>query len=757
MEKKDMIYDEIQKVRVELSGYSNVLVQGDNSFRGFLKLFELESDKEKINLILYKRLDHDIFRLLLIYDKKIVICNCRASYNNEFNEKLFRSIIKLSEPLLTTGPITAKTILEKSSYGINDSTIPKELGFEPLIFILSSIQYVSYLKHKSEIALKIKNIKEHVFLNVDLISVKDSDDNLYIIIANLIENISTIQKEKNLIENDVFDQVKRLIKRNSFEIALKIIDQRLEEENSKDDNLTLYYLKALALFKKDDVHEAQNYIELLFNLFYKSYGNLEDSSRWSKNVFSIYSALKALSSEISYNLKNYDKALWEINDAYFSAKESNEWLKYRVSREKVLNGFMEEFSNLEHYQRKVIYLENDLPSYKPDTILPLRIDNVRNLVFPPSHPIKGELYVGHPFKASHYYPLDEYEQLLFDSQFEDLNHLLQCLGATEIIYEHIEGESESNESEMKRAEIDSSQLNQKVEGGNVFVSANLARDVDKFKSVNNEQQHNNKSESSKRNFIIRKYTPKRSPYIPSDLDWYKHNDTWVRIAQQRMQGELTYYEMIMSSKSLEVINENEKNNINSDYKSLISGGFNYGPVKGKASHQDKKQNEVENDITSSLAKEGTKEWKLKVTFAPLDQLADSYELITDTVGIAELGINELKYIEYIKLALDDDGIIDANERRILDLKQKQLNLSIERAEELENIILLDKYIVKNDFSENEHSYIADLISYLKDNLKIGETERRFLNKEIEVLGISEERAREIEEIIQAKLCDSEND
>ena len=63
----------------------------------------------------------------------------------------------------------------------------------------------------------------------------------------------------------------------------------------------------------------------------------------------------------------------------------------------------------------------------------------------------------------------------------------------------------------------------------------------------------------------------------------------------------------------------------------------------------------------------------------------------------------------------------------------------------------------SEFTEQEQQYIEELNFCLEDGPNISRGGRRLLDKTMKSLGISEERASEIEEVIQAKYYDPEND
>ena len=103
---------------------------------------------------------------------------------------------------------------------------------------------------------------------------------------------------------------------------------------------------------------------------------------------------------------------------------------------------------------------------------------------------------------------------------------------------------------------------------------------------------------------------------------------------------------------------------------------------------------------------------------------------------ASLTSNEQEYLEEIKACLEEDGEISSKERRLLDRLRKSLGITEARAKELEDSI--------DDMSDDEKEYQEELEACLEDG-KISDRERRLLNRIRKSLGISEERAKEIED------------
>ncbi|MCQ2234886.1 MAG: hypothetical protein MJZ24_09140 [Paludibacteraceae bacterium] len=100
--------------------------------------------------------------------------------------------------------------------------------------------------------------------------------------------------------------------------------------------------------------------------------------------------------------------------------------------------------------------------------------------------------------------------------------------------------------------------------------------------------------------------------------------------------------------------------------------------------------------------------------------------------------SEQEYLEEYKACLDDDGTISDKERRLLDRLAKSLGIDAQRAKELEDTAN------RNNLTLDENEYLNEYQACLSDDGSISDKERRLLNKLHDTLGISEQRATEIE-------------
>ena len=108
---------------------------------------------------------------------------------------------------------------------------------------------------------------------------------------------------------------------------------------------------------------------------------------------------------------------------------------------------------------------------------------------------------------------------------------------------------------------------------------------------------------------------------------------------------------------------------------------------------------------------------------------------------ASVTSEEQEYLEEIRACLDNDGEISSRERRLLDRLRKSLGITEARAKELEASV--------NNMSDDEKEYQEELKACLEEGT-ISDRERRLLDRLRKSLGISEERAKAIEDRLLKK-------
>lgn len=122
--------------------------------------------------------------------------------------------------------------------------------------------------------------------------------------------------------------------------------------------------------------------------------------------------------------------------------------------------------------------------------------------------------------------------------------------------------------------------------------------------------------------------------------------------------------------------------------------------------------------------------KVESNVVPKDKNEHLYE---------SLSPEEEKYKEEVLFCLEDGGSISDDDRKYLERKRNKFGISPERAVEIESMC-------KPQLTENEQEYL-DTFREMTSDGEISDRMRRLLDRERESLGISQERAKEIEHTI----------
>jgi len=561
---------------------------------------------------------------------------------------------------------------------------------------------------------------------------------------NTIAVNSNIKKDEiKQIETSYIEKIKTTIKDENWDLLLTICNEITEKD--KKPNFEIYYYRSFANLKLNKFSECLKFYKICKELFQQNYGYFTLDNNWSVNIKEIYYKINLLEIEIYKKENNIFDTLWKYNECLNIETDVEEKFDLKEKRNETYLKVMNDFGNINFAKRKVILLEEDLPLFKTTNILPLNISSIGELKFPPNHPKKGQLYVGHPFRSNIYYPIEIAENQIFESQVTELTRVLQSLGAMRIEIEHVQGEKGS---------IFNSENNSNYEKNNLDISAKVDVKIHKVnaeyghkseKSNETEKLKNYQNTSNKRMSITQTFEITSEIGLPFDLIWYHHNEVWQSIANQRLDGKLLSSEIVLSSEKSEVLNEKELKTIEEEYHDLVKAGYKNLAVGVSAGL--KKDKEIENTQKSEIKihKMETTIWKVYVEFAPLERIKSKQITPQQQVNLGtpdkvkeNYNENENDYIELLKVALEDD-IITKEERRYLEKKQVDLNISSSKALELETMMK-----AKNKFSDNELKYADEIKFIIKNNGKISNDERNILNKQKQKLNISDQKAFEIE-------------
>lgn len=383
--------------------------------------------------------------------------------------------------------------------------------------------------------------------------------------------------------------------------------------------------------------------------------------------------------------------------------------------------FSEEWRFLNHYsfgERQFIFIVKSVDKiagcFDRDEIINwvFTLDKLpEELVFPVGHPQANTLYVAHPAQRGYYLPYEGAEELIFHEKIEEFCRLAQCLGATEISFNSIKGESVSKSFTSK--------LNA---GGNVGAKGNSVGG-----GFTQDRADSRASELHKEVGYSYTLHPNKV-YVPTDTNWLDIDKSWKSFVKQRIESNiLSYTKRISSSEAINISGSLQKS-AKASFENLMLN------VNGNFS--------IESD--STFSKNTNSEWEIQIQFASLDEL----ELIeqqedSDTQSIkqidqelsASLSDAEEKYKEEVLFILEDGEITDT-ERRFLERKRIKLGLSEEQAAKVEAMC-------SPSLTEAEKEYI-EIYKEIVGKDEVSDRKRRMLNREAESLGLSEERAKELE-------------
>lgn len=396
--------------------------------------------------------------------------------------------------------------------------------------------------------------------------------------------------------------------------------------------------------------------------------------------------------------------------------ESYRWLLNEIQNIKRYNNELSEYRSLEltftqsvdPSNRSIIFIGDrldDLLGYtNPNNV----IDYIfffpsipADIQFPLGGPKLNTLYVVNPVKPNEYVPYDNHEYILFKDKIRELKRLLRYLGATEITFTSMRGASYD--------EIEKSSWNATAEG-----KFNLHKP--NGKAVSN-KKHEQKSSSGLSVDHLEKLNPFSYPSFPNDLYWYESDPEWKDIVEARLHHNQLHFEQSISTNQVSSLDKQSQLDVNAAYENLLLS-INANFHRERELHMKKTEETM---------------WRITAEFKPLSEFENSDKAVTKSQQ--NLSSNEQKYLHLVK-KVSAGGMISELNRKMLEQIRIKLNISEERAKDLEASLI-------PQLSEEEKVYLEAVRQYLADGT-IGESERVLLQTLRELNNISEERASELE-------------
>jgi len=427
-----------------------------------------------------------------------------------------------------------------------------------------------------------------------------------------------------------------------------------------------------------------------------------------------------------------EKMLDFVDDAYLSLEKIKSGVdpeNYPNDEELIEINEVQLFSSLDYHERQFIYIAKNIDAlagcYDDNIQWLFTIDALpKELQFPVGHPQPNSLYYAHPAKKGVYLPIEGADEELFNDKVRDFQRLAQCLGATEITFRSVKGHSLS--------ENISKSMNVEVGGEYSGYEGSVNYDNKRSRSSNETMKGQRE--------MVQRFNPNKAPYIPSDAAWLSVDPEWQSLVKQRLEGNMLHYSVRISSRKTMAVTESRMDDVKVAFKTFVANAHvNYSQ-----------------QMERSFQREEETEWEISVKFKPLEDFdkvglhektltvkAEESEKVSIKASLSKLQLtaNEQEYLDELRSFLEDDAEITPRERKMLDRHRQKLGISEERAKELE------ASLAKPQLTEDEQEYFDELREMFEDVAEITPRERKLLDRHRRKLGISEERAKELEKMV----------
>lgn len=640
----------------------------------------------------------------------------KGNVRNNFGLELDEQILWVRDTSFWSNKNQGLVITDKQIVYIPDNDKPDDrLNIE-----FNDIQHVEY----REMSLFVWNYQnEYCQLGLGLFFKDTTESNELIADAKTLANVLTnMAKSVGHVETEtVFDRMNSLMSEENYDEVVDCAKEVVSDVGNDNDTKCIAYMylsEALSKKGEKDSHKGMNsYMRDAIEACDQAMELCEDEDPYRYTIFKQKGEIEQMADDVR-SARNCFIAAMDSDDFDLKkdAKNSYELLTREISSDK------SSFLNDDYNKRKFLFtVSNDkqIPGCydKEDNVqwifsLGLIPDYIN---FPVGHPQPNTLYIGHPLKPGVYIPFENATEQLFMEKVRELCYLAQCLGAVEIKFKRIKGLDVSNS--------ESSCVERSGEAGRKFLNVGGSLGV----SGSETNTYSSKDGVE----LVQCYSPIKKPFCPEGMVWYDSDPTWQTLVKQRLNGNILSY--------VEHVSSIETTTVSSNQLMSLKGSFEYLFAKASGSY------DAKTDKTFSKTEEI--EWEIDMKFKPLQDFDNAYvtnSQATDSIDQSlnsELSEDELAYKEEVEFCLEDASEIDAHSRKFLERKRQKLGLSETRAQEIEDMVKASLV----SFTDEEKEYMEALDDVIEDGA-IPDNVRRLLERERKSLGISEERAKELEEI-----------
>ena len=586
----------------------------------------------------------------------------------------------------------------------------------------NDIQHVEY----REMSLFVWNYQEEYYkLHLSLFFKNSEESSGLIADAKTLANTLTeMAKSVGHVETEtVFDHMSNLLNEKKYDEVADCAKQIVSDADYDNNAKCLGYVyladalsqkgyldedKGMNSYMRDAIEACDQAMELCEDedpfryTIFKQKGEIEqmaDDVRSARNCF--IAAMDSEDFDLKKNAKNsYELLTREISrdkNSFLNDDYNKRKFLFTVSNDKQIPGCYDKEDNVQW-----IFALGQIPDY---------------INFPIGHPQPNTLYIGHPLKPGVYIPFENATEQLFMEKVRELCYLAQCLGAVEIKFKRIKGLDVSNS--------EASSVERSGEVGLKFLNVGGSHEV----SGSETNTYSSKDGVE----LVQRYSPIKKPFCPKGMVWYDSDPTWQTLVKQRLNGNILSYVEHVSSIETTTVSSNQLKSLKGSFEKLF--------IKASGSY------EAKTDKTFSKTEEI--EWEIDMQFKPLQDFEDDNVDASNGQAVAqiaqtqnsELSEDEMAYKEEVEFCLEDASEIDALSRKFLERKRQKLGLSETRAQEIEDMVKASLV----SFTDEEKEYMEALDDVIEDGV-IPDNVRRLLERERKSLGISEERAKELEEI-----------
>ena len=593
-----------------------------------------------------------------------------------------------------------------------------------------SWENVNYVEYKDELLYffgygdRENNCPIHIshFLKESSDTSKRGAGSIFHRIFTRMAQTQTPKDEDDIYEKTV-EQYNQLMNDGKEEEALQLaLSYRKNEQNVAftPEIAWLYHKKgqdekAFAVIDEDFNALAEDNLTWKGKLYYTKYSIYDDNGDYMNARKDCLYVKRNIPSDVN----------WDYEDVNILDDATKDFSRFE-------NEYTQHFLEQPYNERKLIVPVQSYTDLSQKKLAVVDINNLPAINFPMGHPVANQLYVGHPYIPSKYIPFENYELELIEDKIREFSQIMQYLGATEINIESVNSSSNNKDSK----------IDQKLSGGVdyklVSGSGNAERHITN-KLLEDISQHIN---------LHQKFSPKKYPALPENLVWYHNEPSWQRLYSQRMQGALLEHEERIETKKSQVVENSELKQISAEVKWLFvkaNGNWEQSMEEKFEAHENAilsihvKFAPLENLGKTSV--QDTIKGTIKNTMSSLTSYASSVKNIIHKALPVDMTDTEKEYLDELKACLEEDGEISSKERRLLNRLRERLGITEERAE------MLEASLLEPELTEEEQEYLDEYKACIEEG-ELSSKEIRLLNRLRMSLGITEERAKEIESLIK---------